>query len=137
MGLTGRIHPLIVHFPIALVIVAAAAEGVAISTGDARWRAVAVINVRVAAVCAVVAAIAGWQLGSGVQLTALLEWHRWLGVTAAVTTVSAAIASVRFAPWPSYLLWIYRVALFCAALSVAATGHSGGLLVWGADFLRF
>jgi uncharacterized membrane protein len=137
MELAGRLHPLIVHFPIALVIVAAAAESVAIANGDARWRAVAVLNVRVAAVFAVMAAIAGWQLGSSVALTPLLEWHRWFGVTATVATVSAAVASVRFARRQSLLRWVYRVALFCAASSVAATGHSGGLLVWGADFLRF
>ena len=32
--------------------------------------------------------------------------------------------------------WIYRLALLGAAALVAVTGHLGGLLVWGADFLR-
>jgi uncharacterized membrane protein len=42
MALVGRLHPVIVHFPIALVIVAATAEGAAAATGDRRWRTVAV-----------------------------------------------------------------------------------------------
>jgi hypothetical protein len=33
-------------------------------------------------------------------------------------------------------LWVYRITLFWAAGLVAVTGHLGGLLVWGADFLR-
>jgi uncharacterized membrane protein len=138
MALVGRLHPLLVHFPIALVMVAAAAEGAAIATGDRRWRTVAVVNVRAGAAFAVLAVIAGWRLASapGVELTPLLEWHRWLGATAAVSMAAAAMATLRSERWPRHHLWIYRTALFCAASFVAVTGHSGGLLVWGADFLR-
>ncbi|HUC77564.1 MAG TPA: hypothetical protein VMS04_19845 [Vicinamibacterales bacterium] len=31
---------------------------------------------------------------------------------------------------------LYYVALAAATLLVAATGHIGGVLVWGVDFLR-
>jgi uncharacterized membrane protein len=33
-------------------------------------------------------------------------------------------------------MWIYRIALFAAGTLVAVTGRLGGLLVWGANFLR-
>jgi uncharacterized membrane protein len=137
-GITGRLHPLIVHFPIALVLVAAAFEGGSIATGDRRWRAVAVVNVRAEAVFAVAAVIAGWRLASapGGEATPLLEWHRWLGAIAALSTVAAALVTVRGERWPLGRLWIYRTALFCAASFVAVAGHLGGLLVWGAEFLR-
>jgi uncharacterized membrane protein len=138
MGLVGRLHPLIVHFPIALVMVAAAAEGVAAATRDWRWRAVAVVNLRAGAAFAVAAAVAGWRLASapGVEATPLLEWHRWLGALAALAAAGAAMATWRSDRWSSRDLWIYRFALFAAATCVAVTGHLGGLLVWGADFLR-
>jgi uncharacterized membrane protein len=138
MALVGRLHPLIVHFPIALVIVAAAAEGAAAATGDWRWRTVAVINLRAGAAFAVAAVIAGWRLASapGVDSTPLLEWHRWLGAIAAVSTVAAAMATSRAERLSFRALVIYRLALFGAAACVAVTGHVGGLLVWGADFLR-
>jgi uncharacterized membrane protein len=138
MALIGRLHPLIVHFPIALVILAAAAEGAAAATGDWRWRTVAVINLRAGAAFAVAAVIAGWRLASapGVDSTPLLEWHRWLGAIAAVSTVAAAMATSRAERLSFRDLVIYRLALFGAAACVAVTGHVGGLLVWGADFLR-
>jgi uncharacterized membrane protein len=138
MALVGRLHPLIVHFPIALVILAAAAEGAAAATGDWRWRTVAVINLRAGAVFAVAAVIAGWRLASapGVDSTPLLEWHRWLGAIAAVSAATAALATSRGECPPSPDLRIYRIGLFFAATLVAVTGHVGGLLVWGADFLR-
>jgi uncharacterized membrane protein len=138
MALVGRLHPLIVHFPIALVMLAAAAEGAAAATGDWQWRTVAVINVRAGAAFAVAAVIAGWRLASasGVDSTPLLEWHRWLGAIAAVSTVAAAMATYRAERLSCRDLVIYRLALFLAATCVAVTGHVGGLLVWGADFLR-
>jgi uncharacterized membrane protein len=138
MGLVGRLHPLIVHFPIALVMVAAAAEVVAAATGEWRWRAAAVVNLRAGAAFAVAAVVAGWWLASapGVDATLLLEWHRWLGVITAVAAVAAAAATWRRDRWSTRDLWIYRLVLSAAAIGVAVTGHLGGLLVWGADFLR-
>lgn len=134
MALIGRFHPLIVHFPIALVMVAAWAEGVAMATDDCRWRSVAVTNVRVGAASALAAVIAGWRLAAslGFQSSELLEWHRWLGAVAAALTAAAAVITFR----TERHLRLYRIALFCAATLVAVAGHVGGLLVWGADFLR-
>jgi uncharacterized membrane protein len=138
MALVGRFHPLIVHFPIALVIVAVWAEGVALATHDTRWRAVAVINVRAGALFAFAGAIAGWRLAStlGIDSSPLVQWHRGLGVAATVLTAAAAVATFRTRVGSLRDLWIYRIALASAAIAVAATGHVGGLLVWGADFLR-
>ena len=138
MTLLARLHPLFVHFPIALVLVAVAGEAVATLTGNRRWRSVAVANVRTGAAFAVIAAIAGWRLASasGGNASSILEWHRWLGTMATVLTVTAAVATVR-ADGPSRAgLWTYRLTLVAAASLVAATGHLGALLVWGADFLH-
>jgi Predicted membrane protein (DUF2231) len=52
MALIGRLHPLLLHFPIGLVLIAAAAEVAAMTTGLWDWRAVAVANVRAGAVSA-------------------------------------------------------------------------------------
>ena len=137
MAIIARLHPLIVHFPIALVMVAAIAEVIATVTSDRRYRVVAVVNVRAGAAFALVAVVAGWRLASapGIEATPLLEWHRWLGAGATMLTAAATIATFRDERQSSHLMG-YRIALFCAASLVAVAGHSGGLLVWGADFLR-
>jgi uncharacterized membrane protein len=138
MALVGRLHPLLVHFPIGLVLIAAAAEAVAMTTGLLNWRAVAVANVRVGAVFAVGAVIAGWRLAasSGIEETASLDWHRWLGTFAAVAVSGAALATVGAHGRSPFARWVYRITLFWAAVLIAVTGHFGGLLVWGADFMR-
>src|SRR5262245_50941320 len=138
MALVARLHPMVVHFPIALVLVAAAAECVAFATSDWRWRAVAVMNLRTGAAFALLAAIAGWRLASapGLEPTPLLEWHRWLGAVAVLSAASAVAATLGGDRRADRHLVVYRTTLFCAAMLVAVTAHLGGLLVWGADFLR-
>jgi uncharacterized membrane protein len=138
MALIGRLHPLLVHFPIGLVLMAAVAEVVAMVTGLSDWRTVALTNVRAGAVFAIGAAIAGWRLASspGIEATSSLEWHRWLGALAAIAVFGAALATAGARGRSPSAMWVYRITLFWAALLVAVTGHLGGLLVWGADFLR-
>ena len=138
MALIGRLHPLLIHFPIALVILAAAAEVMASFTDDVRWRTVAVHNLWAAAVFAVMATIAGWRLAlePGMETSPLLEWHRWLGSIGAGVTVLAALTTPRSFGASALDAWIYRITLFAAGALVPLAAHLGGLLVWGADFLR-
>jgi uncharacterized membrane protein len=137
MALIGHLHPLIVHFPIALVIFAAVAESGAWLTRDCRWRLVAFANVRAAAVFAIAAAFAGWRLAVAPgDSTAVVEWHRWLGVCAAATTAAAALATASDDGRSLVAGWTYRAALIAATVLVIVTAHLGGVLVWGADFLR-
>ena len=138
MTFIGRLHPLLIHFPIALVIAAAAAECAAVLTGDKSWRTLAVRNLRAGAVFALLATLTGWRLALAPEMEAspLLEWHRWLGSSAAGATFAAALASLGLGGGSAVEVWAYRFALFTAGALVAATGHFGGLLVWGADFLR-
>ena len=137
MALTGRFHPLLVHFPIALVLIAAFAELVSLTTRFPKWHMVAVANIRAGAAFAVASAGAGWLLASSriVEASPALEWHRWLGLMAALAAVTAALTT-RDIERPRGRLWLYRVALFSAAALVAVAGHFGAVLVWGADFLR-
>jgi uncharacterized membrane protein len=138
MAFVGRLHPLLIHFPIALVIAAALAEGAAIVTADEGWRTVAVENVRAGAVFALLATVAGWRLALAPEMdvSPLLEWHRWLGTVAAGAALAAALATGGVRRRSALGGRLYRIALFTAGVLVAVTGHVGGLLVWGANFLR-
>jgi uncharacterized membrane protein len=138
MALIGRLHPLLIHFPIALVIVAAAAESASVMTADARWRFLAVANLRAAAVLALVAASAGWRLAAADETvaSALLEWHRWVGTAATAATVGAAATTWLERTHRLGGVRIYRCALRGAAGLVGAAGHLGGLLVWGVNYFR-
>jgi uncharacterized membrane protein len=135
MAFIGRLHPLLIHFPIALVLAAPGAEIAAIVTRDARWRAAALANIRGGAVFALFAAATGWRLAAGTEPTPPLEWHRWLGAMTAGVVVAAAVAVPR-ADSRRRAQWAYRIALATAGVLVAIAGHLGAVLVWGADFLR-
>ena len=138
MALVGRLHPLLVHFPIALVLIAGVAEVIAIVGGRSEWRYVAIVNIRVGAIFALAAAIAGWMLASSstVDDVRTLGFHRFLGTAAAVAAVAAALATASGERRSPALICFYRIVLLSAAALVAVTGHLGGILVWGADFLR-
>ncbi len=138
MSLIGKLHPVLVHFPIALILAAAAAELIAIHTRRAAWRAIAVANVRAGAAMGAFTAIAGWGLASApfVEPTRLLAWHRWTGIAGAAVAISAALLSPRSQVESPRSVLAYQAALFGGAAIVAIAGHLGGTLVWGADFLR-
>lgn len=137
MAFVGRLHPVLIHFPIALVLAAAAAESAAIVTNNRRWHAMAVGNLRAGAAFALLAAGAGWGLAAapGIEATPLLGWHRWLGTIAAGVALAAALASGGDTRSSSRRR-AYRVALLSAGALMAVVGHLGGLLVWGADFVH-
>jgi uncharacterized membrane protein len=137
MSLVGKLHPLLVHFPIALVLVAAGAELAAMRTLRAGWRAIAVFNLQAGAAMAVATVIAGWVLAVApfVDATPSLTAHRWAGVAAAGATLGAAVASRRRHLETARMVMVYRVVLFGAAALMAIAGHLGAALVWGADFL--
>src|SRR4029079_8792637 len=95
MTVFSKFHPLLVHFPIALVLTSAVAELVAMTTARQFWRTVAVANIRAGAVMGLVAAITGWLFASLplMDTSTPLEWHRWLGMSGAAGAIGAAFLS--------------------------------------------
>jgi uncharacterized membrane protein len=138
MLLIGKLHPLVLHFPIGLVLAAATAELLAILTGRESWRIVAIVNVRAGAAMAGLTAIAGWALTSApfIEPSRLLEWHRWMGMGGAAAALGAAVLSRRLRAQSKPRVFAYRAALLGAATLIAIAGHLGGTLVWGEAFLH-
>ena len=138
MSFIGTFHPLLVHFPIALVLAAAGAELLSMATARQAWRTIAAANIRAGAATGVAAAITGWLLASAPFMDAApsVEWHRWVGMAGAVGAVGAALLSSSLSMSSTRSAFVYRLTLFATALLVAITGHLGGTLVWGANFFR-
>ena len=138
MALIGRLHPVLVHFPIALIVAAFGCELVSMATRVREWHVTAVANLRVGAVFALGSAIAGWIFAGSptVDMSPSLEWHRWVGTCATLAAVGAALSGRSSIDRSSRPIWIYRAALGTAAALVGVTGHLGGVLVWGAHFFR-
>ena len=135
----GKFHPVVVHFPIALLIAAAVAE-LLNRLLDLEWLGGAArFSVLAGAVGAVVATPLGWldaafaSYSGGLAQT--LELHRWLGTATAVCSVVTAVLcemSERSTSF-KYRRW-YLTTLFVGAILVGVTGHFGGTLVYGRGY---
>lgn len=135
--LFGKIHPMIVHFPIALIIVAFFAEALLACRPMMVWLAGATrLCLWTGALGGIAAAATGW-VNVGVQGYSpdSVFAHRWLGVG----TVITSLLLLGLFEWanrsknPS----ARKVILICLALvaiTVGITGHTGGELVYGEGY---
>jgi uncharacterized membrane protein/YHS domain-containing protein len=135
----GRTHPMVVHFPIALIMLGLLLEGWSLIKRNAAYGAVVRPMIRFGALSAVVAATVGWALSlegePGGEALAVFERHRILGIATAVL----AVMTLLFAEWGrassrASLLCAYRVTLFACGAVLATAAHHGGLLVFGLDY---
>lgn len=78
----------------------------------------------------------GWSIAETSSARSELDWHRWLGV--ACTGVALVAASIGLAanavPGPRRLAW-YRFSAVVAGLLVVLTGHYGGSLTYGPEYV--
>lgn len=132
----GRLHPMIVHFPIALLLIAAALELFTLKNFASPLRPGINILVFIGAASAVLSALAGWLLftqdemeGEGVAL------HQVLGNITALLGLATTFLLYRFHKGQHNLVKLYRTTLFCTAIGVSVAGHFGASLTHGDDYL--
>lgn len=132
--LLGRLHPVIVHMPIACLVLAVLAEALVLLRGPA-WRPATALLVAVGTLGAIAAVVSGLSLEGG-QSPALLERHEllaWMTLAGALIA-SGALLTMRWVPMPRWIL----IAILAATAALAGlTGHIGGQMSWGADWLPF
>jgi len=133
--IVANLHPLIIHFPIALLLVAALAEFFGIFKPSlnlvSRW------SLWIATLGSIPSVVTGWMLAPNRGWTdADVFLHRWLGVsTAAGCLVALILLEIALHSQTPKLRWIVRLFVWALALLVSFTGHTGGELVYGKDFL--
>lgn len=136
----GKFHPVTVHFPIALLLVAALTEAIWAVSDKPNFRFTARLCLLLGALGAVGAATLGWFL-AGFQFTDptwIRTTHRWLGTS----TAAWAILTLVLSEWTerhNRVRWVrsYWATLFLGAALVAVTGFFGGAMVYGLDHYRW
>ncbi|SHI70099.1 Uncharacterized membrane protein [Pseudozobellia thermophila] len=120
----GHWHPLVLHFPIVLLLLA-------LFLGLTGRRVPPPLLV-VAVLSALVTAITGFFLGKETVVRgSLLVWHQWLGAAVAfVSVVWYALSNMGLGRGIFAKVW--QVVLLGL---IALTGHYGGMLTHGEDFL--
>ena len=136
----GRFHVLSVHFPIGLLIAAAVSEMLGLMTRRPWLHDAARFCVWGGAIGTVIAVPLGWLLlGGDTHLDDFITAvHRQAGTVmffwAIVLVVVMEIARHKHGnAWS----WAYRLMLLGGAALVGITGHFGGMMVHGTDYLQW
>ncbi len=135
----GRLHPALVHFPVALLVMAAVAELLCIIRREGYFADAARFMVTAAAWMAAPAALAGFARASAITIPPSAEdafaIHRIAGIVVAVLAVLAAslAAGVRRSG-QIWELFLYRIVLLLAVASALVAACYGGEIVYGAGF---
>ena len=132
----GRLHPLTVHFPIGLLVVAFFLEGLTIGGKRPGLRQGINWMIYLGAIFAVLAALLGLSLRSFDDYSGeLVQLHQNIGIATAVLAVITALLLQRTSKGklPNYLAYRSGLAITVIALTVA--GHMGASLTHGEDFL--
>lgn len=124
LQVAGRLHPLILHFPIVLLIMAV----VLLWLGEDQWEKMRRITLLIGANFAGITVVAGLILATEDYEGEALSWHKWLGVL-----------SLGF----SVLIYFFikklqnslRLIGSLLAIILLLTGHFGANLTHGEDFL--
>ncbi|MBU2904710.1 DUF1549 domain-containing protein [Arenibacter algicola] len=134
--LLGRFHPLVVHFPIGLLVVALFLEF--LTLGGKRKDLREGINwmVFLGAAFAVLAAVLGWLLRTHDDYEGdLVLFHQNTGIATAVMAIVTGflLRTTLKGKFDSYLY--YRFGLFATVLVLVVAGHLGANLTHGEDYL--
>lgn len=133
----GRLHPLIIHFPIGLLVIALVLELFTLNKKNSELRPAINILLIVGALSAAAAVIFGLLLKTQDQYSGLiLTIHQWSGIATAALAIPTVILHQLFIKQhQASLLKSYRAILIFTVLSVTVAGHYGAALTHGADFL--
>ncbi len=137
--LLGRLHPLVVHFPIALIVVAAVFELMRGVWPARPWSRAIPAILLVAAITSLLALVTGWVFANDFapppSQKRVLFLHRGLGVAMTLVTLLAARVASRTAERETGgFAWIRRGLILLAMGLVVVTSHLGAMMVWGADY---
>jgi len=143
LTLGGKFHPLIAHFPIALLVAAAVAELVWLRTRQSWLTGVVRFCTLFGAAGAIVTASLGWADAVRFPADPILTTHRWLGTAGALWAIPVLLLSERGfkyrrdnpeagdpRPW-------FSIMLFVGVGLVGIAAHFGGALVYGTDYLNW
>ena len=141
------LHPLVVHFPIALIFAGAAAVVGWAVVPRPFWYRVGALGLSAGAVASLIAYVTGEAAEDAAEdvpiVDRYVDLHEDLGLYTLAVSVAATIGLVLVQPailfgedhagkTPAPVLrWAVAVLALAAAVLVAWTSHIGGIMVWG------
>lgn len=132
----GRLHPLTVHFPIGLLVVASFLEVLTFKGKRTGLREGINWMVYLGALFAILATGLGWLLSTFDDYAGdLVLLHQNMGIATAILSLITGIILRMTELGKVSNFGIYRSSLFTTVVSLTITGHLGASLTHGEDFL--
>ena len=129
----GRLHPLIVHFPIAFF--PAALFTAIVGRRRPAFSAPVQFLVVAGGIFAPLAAVAGWLAGMSAEPEPILIYHRWLGVVIGIAGAGLGVWAWK-RPWEDRGAGMI-LALTIMTIAIAAQGFMGAAVTHGMEHLMF
>jgi uncharacterized membrane protein len=137
--LVGRVHPLVVHFPIGLLFAGGVLELVRLKKHSPALGSAALWSFGLGAGFAGLAALTGWILEEHSHFSAedhqTVELHSTFGF---ITLGAAVAAFLTQYFWRDATaggpLWIRRIVAWATLAAIILAGHTGAMAVWGSDW---
>lgn len=125
----GHFHPVLVHLPIGILLLAALLQWLSYRAKYQSVRPAVRIALAAGMISAIVSCISGYLLAqTGEYDAVLVSRHQWLGIATAIVSVIAFFLEQKRNLFSHWLIAIL-------ALLIIITGHLGGTLTHGAGYL--
>ena len=125
----GRLHPVLVHLPIGILLLAGLFQLLALKPKYAGLHAATSIALFWGMITAILSCISGYFLSqTGDYDEKLVDTHKWFGISTAFVSIIAYLFNRwenEFAKWTILLM----------VIGIIITGHLGGSLTHGTDYL--
>ena len=133
----GRLHPLLVHFPLGLLLVAAVLELATLKNFSSPMRPGIIVLVIAGVIAAIFSAVFGLLLArEGDYGKDLLSLHQWAGIaTVFAGAVTWFLMNRALKGQHKSRIVFYRTMLFFSAAGLSVAGHFGASLTHGKDYL--
>lgn len=122
----GKLHPLIVHLPIGILLLNALLVGLSKRPKYAYLSAAIPLILLLGAISSTAACLTGWLLSqNGGYTEGVLFYHQWLGIGVAIASFALYFSKKHDNLWA----WV------ALSLGISVTGHFGGTLTHGENYL--
>jgi uncharacterized membrane protein/mono/diheme cytochrome c family protein len=127
----GHFHPLLVHLPIGILLTGLFLQWLSGRDSYRSYASVVPVVLLIGTIAAFITCITGWVLSLTDDYDqTLVNWHMWMGITTAFTSLLLYVKSVN----PKFGISRKLLTLILLTL-ILITGHLGGSLTHGSDYL--
>lgn len=129
----GRLHPALVHFPIGIFILSIILELASFHPKRNTWSNAIVPIYSIGIVFSAISLLTGFILSNeGDHHSSAVDLHKWI----AIATTLSFLLYVLFRSKLIKLKIVHVAILLLLSLSITVTGHLGGSLTHGSDYLK-